>query len=630
MKKLKFSKNTLFLIIVLLAILTIVVIPLIGWSFLQTNQNHPLATLLPSLESELESLNNDLPPMQESYMMAHFNQPLEADIKKAGIYILSMSDGKNYHLFAYHPQHLPLTRLTNGEWDDITPAISPDGAKIAFSSRKNGYWNIYILNLEDNSIDQITDTPDYDGAPSWSPDGQWLTFESYLNENLEIMIVALDSDNPTPIQLTDNPFADHSPAWSTKGREIAFVSNRTGQSEIWLAKLDDPNDRFVQISSAQYKHHSNPSWSPNGQLLSWETEINELRSIVTYDFSSPESKAEVIGSGGSPVWGPDGKSLLGLVETPNDINLIEYNSELKTLNYSLIKLPGYVEGLDWQSQKLPELLQNLPLNDSAYTPHEALFETQLDLSPSFSQNRFGITDINGIEAPYPYLHDLADESFLSLRDFIAHELGWDFLESLENAYTPITIPSENANAENWLMTGRAFSFNPAAYYAGWIVIHKTNFSGETYWQVFLKTRFQDGSQGRPLREPIWDINSRYTGDPIAYDNGGSETVIPTGYWVNFTEIAQRFGWDRLPALNNWQTFYPSMRFNQFVYREGLDYQSALDELYPPEAIRTSTPKPTMTPTPTKTPQYSKFITPSPSPSETLYPTIRPTWTPSSN
>ncbi len=44
-----------------------------------------------------------------------------------GYWILSLREGVDTHLFAFHPQYLPLTRLTTGSWDDLTPTISPDG-----------------------------------------------------------------------------------------------------------------------------------------------------------------------------------------------------------------------------------------------------------------------------------------------------------------------------------------------------------------------------------------------------------------------------------------------------------------------------------------------------------------------
>ena len=99
-----------------------------------------------------------------------------------------MSDGANYHLFAYHPQFLPLTRLTNNPWDDIQPVVSPDGSQLAFTSRQNGYWDIFLLDLTNGKQTRMTDSPEYDGAPTWSPDSQFLAYESYTESGTQLFI----------------------------------------------------------------------------------------------------------------------------------------------------------------------------------------------------------------------------------------------------------------------------------------------------------------------------------------------------------------------------------------------------------------------------------------------------------
>src|SRR5215203_3813875 len=106
--------------------------------------------------------------------------------------ILALEEDGYAHLFSYIPGKMPLTRLTSGDWDDSTPAASPDGERLAFSSNRNGYWDLYLLDLTSGDVTQLTDTPDYEGAPSWSPDGSFIAYESYINENLEIVIGPAD------------------------------------------------------------------------------------------------------------------------------------------------------------------------------------------------------------------------------------------------------------------------------------------------------------------------------------------------------------------------------------------------------------------------------------------------------
>ena len=68
-----------------------------------------------------------------------------------------------------------------------------------------------------------------------------------------------------------------------------------------------------------------------------------------------------------------------------------------------------------------------------------------------------------------------------------------------------------------------------------------------------------------------------------YEAGGTELpFIPQGYWVDFTSLALRYGWERQPALSNWQSFYQGARFNVFAITTGLNWEDAMLQIYPPE------------------------------------------------
>jgi TolB protein len=236
--------------------------------------------------------------------------------------------------------------------------------------------------------------------------------------------------------------------------------------------------------------------------------------------------------------------------------------------------------------------------------------------------------IPDVSAPVPLLSDAVDEAFLALRLEAGILSGWDVLSSLENAYTPLTTPNNPGIQDNWLYTGRAFSLNPLLLSAGWMAIVREDFNGQTYWRVYLKARFQDGSAGIPMSTPSWDVNARFSGDPQSYETGGQPDEVQSGYWIDLTELAHRYGWERQDSLPNWRSYFPGIRFTQFVYRDGLDWNTAMLQLYPAEALATPTSVPTPTNTSTSTRQPTRTPTkliPSDTPTPTS--TRRPTLTP---
>ncbi len=518
-----------------------------------------------------------------------------------GIIILSLADGHYFHLFAYHPQYLPLLRLTNDEADDIHPAISPDGTKIAFSSRRNGYWDLFILDLATSQIVQMTSTPHYEGSPTWSPDGQWVAFESNVNGNMDVYLLEVPHPENPPLQLTDDPSTDHSPCWmpGENGRQIAFVSDRSGESEIWLARLDNFKERFINISLDADSKDTHPVWSPDGQMIAWAKNAMGDHALVIWNINNPNEPPKPAGTGDWPVWSPDGTSLFTYVKHPNLNAIASYETINGLINIPLIRMPGPIHGLDWKKGSLPDLLSTR-MGEAPSPLPEPLWRSVLINDP-MPEGTNGLVSLDGVSAPSPMLLDSIDDSYSTLRYQIGDQIGWDFLNSLENAFVDKETPSDPGTTYSWLNTGRGISVNELPLNSGWMVLVKEEFGNQIYWRVLLKTRNQDGSQGRPITDRIWDITARNSGDPTVYEKGGKEKNAPEGYWIDFTEWAGRYNWDRVPALSNWVTYYQGARFGMFAHTEELDLKTAMERMYPGEPFSWITVRSTITPLPTPKP-----------------------------
>jgi TolB protein len=562
-----------------------------------------------------------------------------------GLLVLALQEGAHTHLFAYKPDSLPLTRLTYGPWDDIMPTFSPDGAHLAFSSNRNGYWNLYVMELSTGQIQQITDSADYEAAPTWSPDGLWLAYESYSPESeggLDIHIRSIEGGDP--IRLTEDPAADHSPAWSSQGRVIAFVSNRSGEPEIWLADLDKVGEeRFTNISRSSVSSEAFPVWSPDGSKLAWASDQDGYRGLYIWDgnpLADSSVKLAYIGNGDQPAWSPDGQMLFSVLAAPNQSYLVSYHLDTPGLVMPAIKMPGEVTGLTWGRAELSTPLAPA-FQEAAQAQPTPLWLPALSPKADIPNGRMQVVPLEDVQAPHPYLHDMVDESFQALREEIAYRSGWDFLYTLESAYTPLTASLAPGFVEDWLYTGRAFAFTTLPLNAGWVAVVREDFGPQTYWRVYVRTRFQDGSAGMPLHDPPWDFSARYSGSTSDYERGGAlAQSLPSGYWIDFTRLAAGYGWERLPALSLWGASYLAARFNEFVHSGGQDWRSAMLELYPEEVLITPTAivPPTRTPTPTnywyKSPTPTLTSTPrptltplAPTSTPTSSPTVSPTLTP---
>lgn len=537
---------------------------------------------------------------------------------------LSIEENGYAHLFVYQPQDLPLTRITSGEWNDITPALSPDRTQLAFASDRQGFWDLYVMDLKTGNSTQITDSPEYDSAPSWSPDGQWLVFETYVNENLEISVVSVEDRSLAVIPLTQDPASDHSPVWAPDGRHVAFISNRGGDSDVWLASLDLAGDeRYQNLSNTPFASETFPLWNYDGSQLLWTSSSQTVgySGLYIWDATDPNRTARWVGDGIMGAWDETAQKIIAVVSAPNQYYLTSYDVHGNLL-LPPTPLGGSVRGLTWGFANLPN-----PLPDSfvqaAGTVPTALWSPAVTQVPDVPNQRWYVVPIDDVQAPYPQLHDLVDESFNALRDRVILETGWDALASLENAFIPLTTRLEPGLEEDWLYTGRAFAINSLMANAGWLVTLREDIGAQTYWRVYIRCGIQDGSLGEPIHNAPWNLSARYELDPHTYEQGGDYAPVPSGYWVDVTALASVYDWERLPALPNWRTYYNGARFTEFALTDGLDWYSAMQELYPLEALITPTRvlAPTLTPTGTFTP------TPTPRPTRTPRMTFTPSSTP---
>ena len=157
-----------------------------------------------------------------------------------------------------------VTRLTDNDVEDWAPSWSPDGRRVAFeSTRDYGDHKIYVMNADGSGVTRLThDKYGFDVNPSWSPDGRRIVFNSNRDWDDEIYVMNADGSGQT--KLTDNDVEDWGPSWSPDGRRIAFVSDRDGDLEIYVMNADGSGvTQLTDNDAGDFR----PSWSPDGRRI---------------------------------------------------------------------------------------------------------------------------------------------------------------------------------------------------------------------------------------------------------------------------------------------------------------------------------------------------------------------------
>lgn len=131
----------------------------------------------------------------------------------------------------------PSVRLTDAPGNDAFPGISPDGRQIAFSSKRDGNPEVYLMSADGSGQRRLTRNPAIDYGPSFSPDGQRIAHVSDRHGNDELYLYHLGTGREN--RLTRNRTDDFFPRFSPDGQEIFWLSDRGGSFAIWRMALGE-------------------------------------------------------------------------------------------------------------------------------------------------------------------------------------------------------------------------------------------------------------------------------------------------------------------------------------------------------------------------------------------------------
>jgi Tol biopolymer transport system component len=162
------------------------------------------------------------------------------------------------------------TQLTQTESQDTTPAWSPDGTRLVFSSNRAGNVELFVLTLSSGEIRQLTTGARSAIHPAWSPDGSKIAFEARTQAgDWDVWII--NTDGTELRNLTNVPNADDgNPAWSPDGTQLVFSSNRTGTFDLYLLAVDGSGE--AQRLTRGPGNEVHPNWSPDGLSIVFRAE----------------------------------------------------------------------------------------------------------------------------------------------------------------------------------------------------------------------------------------------------------------------------------------------------------------------------------------------------------------------
>lgn len=191
-------------------------------------------------------------------------------------------------------------RLTSDNGISVSPAISPDGATIAYTGYESGYADVYVIKSGSGQRRKIINSPGTNSGASISPDGSRLALTMSFVGNPEIFVTSMSGGRAK--RLTNNSGVDSSPSWSPDGSRVVYSSDGGGRPQLHTVSTRGGSPKLLNTG---YGFCVEPSWSPDGEKIAFCVRQGGGMRLAVYEFAT--GKTKILSSGEDPSWAPDSR-----------------------------------------------------------------------------------------------------------------------------------------------------------------------------------------------------------------------------------------------------------------------------------------------------------------------------------
>ena len=197
-----------------------------------------------------------------------------------------------------------LTRLTRSPGPDFDPTWSPDGARIAFRSERNGESEIWLMTADGSGQRRLARGL----SPAWSPDGSRIAYASPASPGSLSGLSIMNADGSGQRRVPHTAGGEY-PSWSPDGKRIAFNSNLSGDHSMYIVDVD--GSRLVDLS--RVGEGWQVEWSPDGHSILFTSHRDHPDNYTDVYVMHPDGsgvKRLTHKRAYTPAWSPDGSHIV--------------------------------------------------------------------------------------------------------------------------------------------------------------------------------------------------------------------------------------------------------------------------------------------------------------------------------
>jgi Tol biopolymer transport system component len=196
------------------------------------------------------------------------------------------------------------------------PSLSPDGRSLLLQRTVQENIDLWLIDLQRDVSSRLTDNPEIDAMPVWSPDNNRLIFN---NSSRELAITSLDKARPQ--ERVPLPFDDGvkiTSDWSTDGRFILYThfNQSPATTDVWALPMEGERKPLPVATTTHNERDA--QFSPDGKWVAYESDEAGTPEIYLQPFPGPGARPRVSVAGGTQVrWRRDGRELFYIAADEN-------------------------------------------------------------------------------------------------------------------------------------------------------------------------------------------------------------------------------------------------------------------------------------------------------------------------
>lgn len=245
-----------------------------------------------SLETSTQAINYSLEPRFSIEGQIIFQSDLDGDNE---LYLLSRAGIK---------------KLTDNDWQDEFPRVSPDGRWVAFSSNRHGNYDLFVMAIDGSKTRRLTASPHDESELAWTTDGRRIVYTEERKRVVGRSYTLWSVDLATGERKRFLPEFSGScslPDFTPRAPWVTFTGKKTIGWDIYLADLE--NNKIINLSENGQTCRSR--FSPDGRWLVYVSHEADHRGDIFIIQPDGQGKKRLTPRDETydyfPSWSPDGR-----------------------------------------------------------------------------------------------------------------------------------------------------------------------------------------------------------------------------------------------------------------------------------------------------------------------------------